>query len=158
MDSRARCWLCQSSEHQTDHGEANEGGDGSGVAFEVAGQSAVTTDPCEGSFHDPSFWQNDEAMEIRSFDDIDFPTSRACNDLRHFRSLISGIGENALDKREPAARILQQGERAVAVLDIGGQNAHAEQEAERIDEDMALAARDLLARVEPLRVNCGAPF
>jgi len=97
-------------------------------------------------------------MEIGSSDDIDFPTSRACNDIRHFRSLISGVGENALDKREPTARLMQQGERAVAVLDIGGQNAHAEQEAQRIDEDMALAARDLLARVEPLRVNRGAPF
>jgi len=97
-------------------------------------------------------------MEIRSFDDIDFPTSGACHDIRHFRFLISGIGENALDKREPSACFMQQGARAVAVLDIGGQNAHAEQEAERIDEDMALAARDLLARVEPLRVNRGAPF
>jgi hypothetical protein len=72
--------------------------------------------------------------------------------------LISSIGENALDKWEPSARFMQKGERAVAVLDTGGQNAHAEQEAERIDEDMALAARDLLARVEPLRVNRGAPF
>ncbi len=82
----------------------------------------------------------------------------SCPRNTHFRSLISGIGENALDKREPSARFTQQGARAVAVLDIGGQNAHAEQEAERIDEDMALAARDLLARVEPLRVNRGAPF
>lgn len=71
---------------------------------------------------------------------------------------ISCVGENAPDKREPSAHFAQQGERAVAVLDIGGQNAHAEQEAERIDEDMALAARDLLARVEPLRVNRGPPF
>jgi hypothetical protein len=110
------------------------------------------------SLNDPSFWQNDEAMEVGSIDDIERPTARACNDVGHFRPLISGGGENALDKREPAARLVQQGERAVAILNIGGQNAPAEQEAERVDENMALAARDLLARVETLRVDRGAPF
>ena len=40
--------------------------------------------------------------------------------------------------------------RAVAVLNIGGMDAHAEQEAECVDEDVALAARDLLARIKAL--------
>jgi hypothetical protein len=34
----------------------------------------------------------------------------------------------------------------------------AQQEAQRIDEDVALAAGDLLARVKTLRVECRAPF
>jgi hypothetical protein len=33
-----------------------------------------------------------------------------------------------------------------------------QQEAERIDEDMPLAARDLLARIEALRVDRRPPF
>jgi len=36
--------------------------------------------------------------------------------------------------------------------------AHAEQEAECVDEDVALAARDLLGRIKTLRVECRAPF
>jgi len=32
---------------------------------------------------------------------------------------------------------------------------HAQQEAERIDENVALATADLLARIEALRVACG---
>jgi len=36
-------------------------------------------------------------------------------------------------------------------LNVGRQDAHAEQETERIDEDVALAARDLLACIEALR-------
>ena len=31
----------------------------------------------------------------------------------------------------------------MAILDIGGKNAHAEQKAERVDEDVTLAARNL---------------
>ena len=42
--------------------------------------------------------------------------------------------------------------RAVAVLNIRGMDAHAEQEAKCVDEDVALAARDLLARIKALRV------
>ena len=97
-------------------------------------------------------------MMIRAFDDLDFPVS-CCSDRRgHFRPLISGVGKNALDERKTPSRPLQQITRSVTVLNIGGQNAHAEQEAERVDEDVALAARDFLARVKALRVNFGAPF
>jgi hypothetical protein len=37
--------------------------------------------------------------------------------------------------------------RAVAILDIGGVDGDAQQEAERVDQDAPLAALDLLARV-----------
>jgi hypothetical protein len=47
---------------------------------------------------------------------------------------------------------------AVAVLNIGGQNAHAEQKAERVDEDVTLTPGDFLACVIALRVERGAPF
>jgi hypothetical protein len=48
--------------------------------------------------------------------------------------------------------------RAVAILNIGRQDAHAEQERERIEKDMALAPGDFLARVKPLRINRHAPY
>jgi hypothetical protein len=37
-------------------------------------------------------------------------------------------------------------------------NNDAQQEAERVDEDVALAARDPLARIKALRVERRAPF
>ena len=97
-------------------------------------------------------------MEIVAFDDLDFPASGCGNGLRHLRPAIAGVGEDAFDEGEQAARLAQEFARSVAVLHIGGKNAHAEQETERIDEDVALAAFDLLARVITLRVERSPPF
>lgn len=97
-------------------------------------------------------------MKVRALDDFDLPTSCGCNRLRHFRSLISGVGEYFFDERKAPPHTPQQVACAVAVLDAGGQNAHAEQEAERVDEDVTLAPRDLLARIEALRIDRRAPF
>jgi hypothetical protein len=47
--------------------------------------------------------------------------------------------------------------RAVAVLNICGMDAHAKQEAECVEEDVALAARDLLVRIKALPVEGRAP-
>jgi hypothetical protein len=41
---------------------------------------------------------------------------------------------------------------------FGSMHRHAQQQAERIDENVALATRDLLARIEALRVERGLPF
>jgi hypothetical protein len=47
---------------------------------------------------------------------------------------------------------------AVAVLNVGGMNDNAQQQTKRVYEDVALTARDLLARIIALRVKRGAPF
>ena len=66
-------WSGQASEHDADHGEADEGGDGSGVALEVAREAAIVADPGEGSFDDPSFGQDDELVQFVALDDLDLP-------------------------------------------------------------------------------------
>jgi len=79
--------------------------------------------------------------------------------LRGAGSLIAGIGEDALDEGEEAAGAsIDNQSRPVAVLNVGGMDDDVQQEAERIDQDMALAPGDLLARIKPLRVKRGAPF
>ena len=80
------------------------------------------------------------------------------DDLGHLRSLISSIGEDAFDEGKRAPRRAQQIAGTVAILDVGGMDGDAQQEAERVDEDVALATRDLLARIEALRIERRAPF
>src|ERR1700688_4299211 len=100
-------WAGQSSEHDADHGEAEEGGDGSGVAFEVAGRAAGSAD----------------------------------------------AGKGALDERKGAPRGAQQVTRTIAVLHVGRVDGDAQQEAQRIDQDVTLAAGDFLPRIKALRVE-----
>ena len=92
-------------------------------------------------------------MEIAAPDDVHCPTSRGGDHRRHFQPLVSGVGEDALDEGEAAARLAQQLTRPVAVFNVGGRNAHATQEAERVDKPVALAARDLLSHIEGLRAE-----
>jgi hypothetical protein len=43
--------ICSKSpEHDADHGDADEGNDSCGVAFEIASQTAIATDPGERNF------------------------------------------------------------------------------------------------------------
>lgn len=97
-------------------------------------------------------------MRIGSLDDLESPGSRARDGLLHLRSLITRIGEDCLDEREALPRLAQDVARAVAVLDAVGVNDHAQQKAERVDEDVTLASNDLLPRVITLRVQARAPF
>lgn len=157
-DSWARAWPCQPSNHDADHGEAEEGGDGAGVALEVARQASVAADPGEGALDNPALGQGDEAPGVAALDDLQRPAARVGDGLGHPGPLIAGIGEDALDEGEQAPSLAQDLAGAVAVLDVGRMNDDAQEQAERIDEDVALAARDLLARVIPLRVERRPPF
>ena len=98
-------------------------------------------------------------MQFVALDDLDPPTPGAESGSRDAWPLIAGIGEDVLDKGEEAAGAsIENQPRPVAVLNIAGMNHDVQQKAERIDQDMALAPGDLLARIKPLRVKRRAPF
>lgn len=152
-------WPGQASEHDADHGEADEGCGGSRVALEVAREASVATDPGEGSLDDPTFGENDEAMQLVALDDLQLPSTGLGDGRGGLRSLITRIGENALDKgKEATGAPVENERRAITILHVGRMNDDVQQEAERVDENMPLAARDLLARIEALRVERRAPF
>ena len=151
-------WAGQSSEHDADHGEAEEGGDGSGVALEVAGQAAVSADPGKSTLDDPSLGQDDEAMGIAALDDLQAPEAGRGDQLGHLWPLVAGVGKDAFDERKGSPRGAQQVTRAIAILNVGRVDGDAQQQAQRIDEDVALATSDFLARIKTLRVDRGAPF
>src|SRR3981081_117480 len=138
----------QASEHDADHGQPDEGSDGAGVSLEVTCQAAIAADPGQGSFDDPALGQDNEFVQFVALDDLEHPTAGAGSGLRGARSLIAGIGEDALDEREKAARApIENQPRPVAVLNIAGMDEDVQQKAERIDKDVALAAREPLARI-----------
>ena len=97
-------------------------------------------------------------MSLAAFDDFEYPATGLGDNLGHLRSLVAGVGEDALDEGEQTPRRLEQVASAVAILDIGRMDGDAQEKAERVDKDVALAARDLLARIVALRVQRRAPF
>ena len=129
------------------------------MALEVARQAAAAADPRERACHDPTFGHDDELVQFVALDDFDDPTAGAGGSGSDARSLIAGVGEDALDEGKEAARAAIEHEpRPVAILHVGGMNDDVQEKAERIDEDVPLAARDFLAGIIALRVERGAPF
>ena len=152
-------WPGQSFEHDADHGDTNEGGVGSRAALEVVREATVAADPAECALDNPALGQDDEAMRLVAFDDLQLPgaglgDSRGCPG-----SLIASIGEDALDEGEQASGApIEDHPGAVAILQISAMDDDVQEKAERVDENMPLATRDLLASIKALRIERGAPF
>jgi hypothetical protein len=117
---------CETPEHEADHCEADKSDDGARVALEVASQTPIAANPCQGSFDNPALWNNSEVVQLGSLDDFDDPTAGACGNVRHSWSAISRVGEDALYEWKQGSCALGQDERgAIAILDIGRVNRDA---------------------------------
>ena len=146
------------SHYDAYHGETDEGCGAADQSFEVAGQSAVVADPTDGAFDDPALGQHDKAMLVAASDDLHLPLAGALDGRCHPRPLVAGIANDPLDERELATHLAQQGFGAVAVLYVSRVDQHAQQQAKRIGQDVALATKGLLARVIAGRVERSPPF
>jgi hypothetical protein len=114
-------WPSEAPEHDADHCEANESGGGSRVALVIASQAAVMANPGERAFDNPALGENNKAVQFIAFDYFELPGTRLGDCGRRFRSLISPITEDGLDKGEQAARVpIEHPSRAIAILHIGG--------------------------------------
>jgi len=81
-----------------------------------------------------------------------------CNRFRKFRSLISAVGEQRLQKWKHAEQCRHNENASIAILNVGRMNDGVEQEAYCIDKNVPLLALDLLARIVPMRINARPPF
>lgn len=123
------------------------------VILPVLGEPATSVEPRDRSFDDPSSGQHDEGVEFIALDDLDDPAAAFGSDLCRARSLITGVCKDAQNERKQGSRALvEHVSCAITILDIGGMNGGAQQEAERIYEKMALLAFDLLSRVVAMRI------
>ena len=96
---------------------------------------------------------------IGALDDFSFEVRQDFRQrLLKFRPLIAAVGKELLQERIHPEQGRQKQDAAVAILDIGGMNDGVEQQAQRIYENMALLALDLLARIIAMRIDAGPPF
>ena len=96
---------------------------------------------------------------IGALDDFRFDLRQDSRErLLEFRSLIAAVGKQLLQERIHPEQSGKQQDAAIAILDIGGVNDGVEQQTQRIYEEVALLAFDLLTRIIAMRIDTGPPF
>ena len=124
----------------------------------VACQPTTAADPGQGALHDPSFRQHDEPVPFAAAHDLKLPTASAGDGGLHLLPLIAGVADDARDEREAPSGLAEQSLGAVAVLYAGGVDVNGQQQANCIRQNVALAAKHLLASVIAGRVERSPPL
>jgi len=76
----------------------------------------------------------------------------------HLLTCISAISKDTFDERKQSSCPTQEMERPITVLNISWMHDDVQQETQRVDQDVPLAALDLLARVVARRIEPRPPF
>lgn len=108
---------CEPSDEDHDGGGVEEGSGGGERRFRVLPQPAVPADPCEEALDHPALRMDGEADLVgRLANDLDGDDRAGGRPV----SRIARVGESLGDEGERAARQLQHGAGALAVLHVGG--------------------------------------
>src|SRR3954466_4256831 len=84
---------------------------------------------------------------VGSLDDLDGPVTLPLEGIAQFAARIAAIGEDVAQPWKPVADGLEQRRGSVAILHIGRMNKDEEHDAQRVGDDVALAAVDLFPGV-----------
>jgi hypothetical protein len=128
------------------------------VALVIAGKPTTAANPSQRPLNTPPLWQHHEAVPVTAAHDLQFPNAGSRDNGLHLLPLIARICDDALHKRKAAARLPQQRLGPVPVLHMGRMNRDGQQEAKRVGQDVALATKDLLARIKAGRVERRPPL
>jgi hypothetical protein len=128
--------------------------------FPVLGETATATKPTNGTLNDPAFRQNDEASGlIATADDLgDEARQSVRQSIAKDWSRIGAVGKQPFEKRELSEQRGQNHETPVTVLNISGRDQRVQQQAQCVDENVALLAPDQFASIKPMGIDAGAPF
>ena len=134
--------------HHIDHGNAYHGFTALNQRLIVFGKSSVLTQPGERSLDNPAFGHDDKLVRLRTFDNFYDPAVPADRPI-HKLSGITAIGPDHFKAPPPRTELLDQQLAAITVLHVGRVNDQREDQAERVNNDMALAPLGFLARIVP---------
>ncbi len=114
----------------------------------ILGQSSTSAEPCERTFNAPSFGDDLEAFGlVCPFDDLDCPTADFLQSAPKFRPLITSARK---DMAQPGVGVSNGSQHpfcTVTVLNISAMDDTTDQQANRVGDDVSLAAFYLLASV-----------
>ena len=144
MSSRS----AKTGKHEANHRQVNHRFARAGLALVVATESAVTPKPTKCSLHHPAPRQHLEGVQVGSFYNLDRATPHFSTPVQQ-GSCVATVGPDVFDA--PAGLLAEESREqlfgAIAVLDVGRQDHYQQQQADRVDQNVALASVDFLARV-----------
>ena len=131
-----------------DHGKPDPGFTALGGLLIVLRQTTTLHQPTERALHHPATRKDDKAFDIvRALDDLQRPTRHQGGNPSNQLPRIAAVRPEKAQSRELAQQARQDQPGAIAVLDTRAMNHHAQQQAQGIYRDVALAAFDFLAGV-----------
>jgi hypothetical protein len=153
-------WIAKFSEHEADGGEAQESERRAIEVLPIFGEPPATVEPSQRAFNDPALGQHDEALGlIGSLDDVRLQAGQdGLAGAVELAALIGGVGEQRLQERIHPEQRRQQQHAAVAILNVGGMNDGVQQQTQRVYQNVALLALDLLTRIIARWVDVRPPF
>ena len=128
------------------------------MTFVIASKATTAADPGQRPLNNPSLREDDKPVPVAAAHDLEFPGASSGADGLHLAALVARIRDDALEKGKAPARLPQQRFGAIPVLHAGRMNANREEQTQRVGQDVALAAKHLLARVIAGRVERGPPL
>jgi hypothetical protein len=148
------------SQHEADGGEAQEGKPLAIEVLPILGQPATPVEPRNRALNNPPLGHHYKALGgVRALDNGEFkPRPDLAQRRAKGRPLIGPVGKQLLQERILLEQDRQQQNAPVAILNVGRMNEGLEQQTQRVYENMALLALDLLARIIAMRINAGPPF
>jgi hypothetical protein len=123
-------------------------------------QPAAAVEPGEGALDDPALGQDDKPLcRLAALDDLEAdPAADAAQSALELRPLVAAVGVELAREGMQAKERAHHQHAAVAVLEVGGMHEGMEQQTLRVHQEVALLARDLLARIKARRIDAAPPF
>ena len=152
--------IAEFSQHEANGGETQECEPLAIEVLPILGEPAAAVEPGNRALDDPATWKHHKSFgPIGPLDDFSFEMRQDFRErLVEFRPLIAAVGKQLLQEWIHPEQRGKQYDAAVAVLDVGGMNDRVQQQTQRVYENMALLALDLLARIIAMRIDPGPPF
>lgn len=143
--------MSETVEHQADGGEGDHGLGDLREFLVILGEAPLASQPSKRSLNHPTARQNNETDGSSDAVNDDQSETKQETGEEHRKSIVGAVGEDGAKPTVERLDFLQQRPRAVGVLDIGGEDDDAQQQAGGVDRYVAFAPPDFLARIVPTR-------
>ena len=148
----------QSAELDSYHRDIDPGFGAAFGGFIIPNQTALVHQPAEGTLHHPAAGQHFETRQlVRTLDDFNVELGTpALDPVGKGRSALAAIDPEQAQPVKPDQHTGQQGLRPVPFGDAGRRHVHAQEQAQCVDQQVALASFDPLGRIVTDRTTVGS--